>query len=88
MRVIEIECCGRCPNFSQTEGYNRVWVCRHPEFRGGINDPRRKGNINGRINKDGQYPKFATHRVASGCPLPTKIITKGTHHDKHGYSEI
>jgi hypothetical protein len=72
MRVVEIKACefsvghAKCPFFEQTAGYYRWWVCRHPEFRGGINAP--KHNM-GKIRKDGGYPTDASKKVASGCPL-------------------
>ncbi len=61
MRIIEVTCCERCPYFELTSGYYRVWVCRHQQF------PKRYKN--GRIKKDGSYPKYAGKRVANGCPL-------------------
>lgn len=69
MRVLRIKCCAECPYFQQTNGFYRVWVCRHNNFRGGINSERRKNNISGKILKSGLYPIDASKRVAKGCPL-------------------
>lgn len=76
MRIIEIKACIVCPYLNQTNGYHRVWRCTHLQFRGGINDPRRKENIIGKLKKDGSLPKVAHKRVASGCPLKIKKENK------------
>jgi hypothetical protein len=69
MRVLHIKSCSVCPYFEQTNGYNKVWVCRHRQFRGGINDPRRKNDPWGKLLKTGGYPRYVGKRVADGCPL-------------------
>ncbi|EKD22576.1 MAG: hypothetical protein ACD_84C00042G0004 [uncultured bacterium] len=76
IRIIEVSCCAECPYFQQTRGANMVWVCRHNSFRGGINDPRRKANLSGRVKADGSYPKLADKKVAAGCPLKCMKISK------------
>ena len=76
MRIIEIKSCIECPYLNQTNGYHRIWICLHRNFRGGINDPRRKNNIHGQLKKDGSFPKVAYKRVVSGCPLKIKKENK------------
>ena len=72
MKHLLIDCCDRCPCMKQiSEGYNRPWICSHPEFKGGITDKRRNNNPLGKLKDDGSKPKTSHYRVTAGCPLLT-----------------
>jgi hypothetical protein len=62
MRIIEVKGCASCPYFEQTNGYNRVWVCRKGYLTA-------HDNPNGRLKKNGGYPQFASWRTHAKCRL-------------------